>query len=405
MRCVIAMLAVAPAVVAGQSKAGSLRQFQLDAGESIFEFSIGFGFGRVKGRMNTANGTIIYDQANPGNSSVTIIIETKSLQTGSALRDHHLKTSDFFDVDQYPTLRFQSTKLRQNGKDWLMDGQLTMHGVTKTITVPLAVSGPQRDPESLRLLLRGRSTFRLARKDFGITGGGKYNSWFNAARMAMMADSVDMDVEVLGWLADAASQRVPPIVAALERVKTNGLGAQLDRYKAQIAGKPDSALMDYIVGADYLIRVLLEDDRPTALALAKELPALYKGSRAYVIYGHALAVAGDSIGAARQYAEARRRFKRRPSDPKDELALIDSEWYYLDELARASLERGHTRAALGVARLSAELFPDMSSALVTYGWALHLGGDDKAAAEQLARALTVNPNETRAIELDRRIHG
>jgi tetratricopeptide (TPR) repeat protein len=281
-----------------------------------------------------------------------------------------------------------------------MDGELTMHGVTKAMTLPLVLYPPRRNV-SQQLILIGKAPIRIARKDFGITGGANYNPWFNAARMALMADSVDLTIEAQAWLSDAASQRVPPVVEALERVKTQGISAQLDRFRAQIAGKPDSALMGYIAGADYLVRELLEENPAAALSLASELPRLYKGWRAYAISGHALAVTGDSVGAERQYAEARRLFKRKPADPD---GLIDNEWYYLDELARASIERGHVRAAIGVAALSADLFPDMSRGLATYGWALHLAGDDTKAVQQFARALEVNPNETRALELRRRIH-
>jgi polyisoprenoid-binding protein YceI/Flp pilus assembly protein TadD len=403
----LVLASLAPVHLPAQQK-NQLLQFDVDQGESIFEFSIDFAFSRVKGRMSTVNGTILYDPANPANSSVTVVLEAKSLVTGSALRDRHLKTSDFLDIEQYPTVKFQSTRLHR-GKNrsqtsWLMDGLLTMHGVTKAMTLPLTLNPPRRNPASLQPIITGKTSFRIARKDFGITGGSKYNAWFNAARMAMMADSVDMNIEIEGWNSDAASQRLPQIVAAIERIKTQGLDVQLDRFKAQIAGKPDSVLTDYLAGPDYLVRQLLEEDRPRALELAKQLPALYKGSRAYAVYGHALAVAGDSAGAARQYAQAKRLFKRKVSDPNDPYALIDSDWYYLDELARTSIERGHIAAALGISRLAAELFPDMARGIATYGWALHLAGNDAAASEQFARALKVNPNDSRAIELARRIH-
>jgi polyisoprenoid-binding protein YceI len=398
--CVIALLAIA--APARPQQLATLQQYQLDAGHSIFEFSIGFAFSRIKGRFTDAKGSILYDPANPANSSVTIIAPTKSLDTGWGHRDQHLRTADFFDVEKYPTIRFQSTRLRRNGTDWLMDGELTMHGVTKAMTVPLVLPAPRRSPESGWMILIGSTTFRIARKDFGITGGGKYNSWFNDARMATMADTVDVNIEVEGWWADAATQRVPSIVAGIERVKTQGVQVQVDRYKAQIAGKPDSVLMDYLTGPDYLVRELLEEDRAKAVELASALPAMYKGARAYAIYGHALAVAGDTAGASRQYAEAKRVFRRRPVDPKEEFPQDDDDWYFIDNLARASFERGHASAVVGLARLNSELFPDYARGLATYGWALALTGDRKGAADAFAKALRVDPNDTRALEFSRR---
>jgi polyisoprenoid-binding protein YceI len=396
-----------PAGAMAQQKLGSLQQYQLDAGHSIFEFSIGFAFSHIKGRFTDPKGSIIYDPANPENSSVTIVAPSKSLDTGWGHRDQHLKTSDFFDVEKYPTVMFQSTRLRRAGSRdqtaWLMDGNLTMHGVTKAMTVPLVLPAPRRSPESGWMILVATSTFKLARKDFGITGGDKYNSWFTAARQATMADSVDVSVEVEGWWADAVSQRSPGILAALQRVKTLGAQAQIDTVKKRLAPIADSALMNYFAGADLLVRELLEEDRPKAVQLAGAWPAVFKGSRAYAVYAHTLAVAGDTVGASRQYAEAKRLFKRKAPDPNEKFPQDDPEWYWLDNLVRTSLERGHVAAARGLARHAAELFPHIARAQASYGWTLALSGEMKGAADQFARALQADPNDTRTMEFGRRI--
>src|SRR6476659_1217396 len=99
LRVATALLSFAPVVAAAQEKLDALQQYQLDAGHSIFEFSIGFAFTHVKGRFTDPKGSILYDPANPENSSVTVIAPSKSLDTGWGNRDRHLKTSDFFDVE------------------------------------------------------------------------------------------------------------------------------------------------------------------------------------------------------------------------------------------------------------------------------------------------------------------
>jgi tetratricopeptide (TPR) repeat protein len=284
-----------------------------------------------------------------------------------------------------------------------MDGELTMHGVTKPITVPLILPAPRRSPESRWMILTATSTFRLARKDFGITGGDKYNSWFNAARMATMADSVDIAIEVEGWWADAASQRSPGIIAAIQRVKTDGIEAQLNRVRTNLSGKPDSVLMDYFAGPDLLVRELLTEDPAKAVALARGLLSIFKGTWAYAVYGHALAVTGDSAGVARQYAEAKRVFKRRTRDPNEKFPQDDEQWFYLDQLVRTSIELGRIDAAAGLGRLVAELYPGIARASATYGWALSQAGDMKGAAEQFANALLIDPLDTRTMELSRRV--
>jgi hypothetical protein len=344
----------------------------------------------------------MYDPTNPENSSVTITAPSKSLDTGWPHRDEHLRTSDFFDVEKYPTIMFQSTKIRRNGKDFVMEGNLTMHGVTKALSVPLVLPAPRRSPESGWMILVATSTFKIARKDFGITGGDKYNPWFTAARQATMSDSVDVNVEVEGWWQDAANQRAA-VTGALTRIKALGVQAQIDTVKSRLKPFADSTLMDYFSGADYLVRELLEDDPSKALQLAAAWPAIFKGSRTYAVYAHALAVTGDTLAAAKQYAEARRTFKRRVADPNEKFPQDDPEWYWLDNLIRTSFERNHVAAARGLARYAAEAYPEIARAQSTYGWTLALSGDTKGAADQFAKALKADPNDTRTLEYSRRV--
>src|ERR1043165_6057678 len=125
---------------------------------------------------------------------------------------------------------FQGTRMRRangngNGNGYLMDGILTMHGVTKPVTIPIDIPAPRRSPESGWMILTATGAFKVARKDFGITGGDKYNSWFTAARQATMSDTVMVDFEVEGWWQDAYSQR-GTVAGALNRIKTLGVQAQ-----------------------------------------------------------------------------------------------------------------------------------------------------------------------------------
>src|SRR4029453_4061968 len=97
----------------------TLREYTVDFGHSIVEFSIPFAFSRVKGRFTSAKGTILYDEANPPNSSGTMITRGKDTDTGWPHRDEHLRTDDFFDVDRYPTIVFQSDRLTRSGDGWV----------------------------------------------------------------------------------------------------------------------------------------------------------------------------------------------------------------------------------------------------------------------------------------------
>ena len=131
---------VAPALIQAQTaltvNAPRLQEYRLDAGHSIIEFSIGFAFSRIKGRFTNANGNIVYDTVDPSKSSITVVIESKSIDTGWPHRDEHLRTADFFDVERYPTIVFQSERLTQTASGWRADGKLTMKGVTKEVSIP-----------------------------------------------------------------------------------------------------------------------------------------------------------------------------------------------------------------------------------------------------------------------------
>src|SRR5213075_58348 len=101
-------------------------------------------------------------------------------------------------VEKYPTIAFQSARLERNGADWIVRGPLTMHGVTKEVAIPFrfVTGAPSRSPESGWMLLNAIGGLRLARKDFGVLGGGTHNSWFTAARSATVSDSVDVSIEI-----------------------------------------------------------------------------------------------------------------------------------------------------------------------------------------------------------------
>jgi polyisoprenoid-binding protein YceI len=98
------------------SPAPALREYSVDYGHTIVEFAIRFAFARVKGRFTGGQGTILYDANAPTNSSIAVVIPSKSIDTGWPHRDEHLRTSDFFDVEKFPTITFQSRRLWQAGE-------------------------------------------------------------------------------------------------------------------------------------------------------------------------------------------------------------------------------------------------------------------------------------------------
>src|SRR5262245_37614498 len=335
--------------ISAQQPRPALEEYSVDVGHSIVEFSIPFAFTRVKGRFTQWAGTILYDRANPANSSVTAIIDAKSIDTGWPHRDDHLRTTDFFDVEHYPKIVFQSDHLRSTPTGFIADGRLTMHGVTKNVSLPfqIASGGPQRGPESNNNLLDAASEIRIARKDFGITGGSQYNSWFTAARAATMGDSASISIDVEGWLPDAASQRPAGVDANASRLKSGGVQAYVDRLRQArdsarrgrtMAGTPGPAWPAYYNGQELTVRALINDGQiDDALALSEALASLFDGWRGYLLRGYTLAVSANDRDANAAYARARALYK--PPPPSNEkFKQVDDEWWQANQLALGALE-------------------------------------------------------------------
>lgn len=255
------------------------------------------------------------------------------------------------------------------------------------------------------MILNAVGALRLARADFGIFGGSTFNSWFNKARAATMGDSVDISLEIEGYSADAASQRSPGVEAALERVKTSGIQSQIDRLAEFKKTKSAEEFDGTLFGADLLVRALIATGRVSdAVALSRAMTELYSTSHsARLIYGFALAVAGDEPGSLREYAKGKAIFRPPAADPNVKFPQVDDFWWYLDQLARTTIEWGRSREAVGLARTIAEIYPGTARAFTTYGLALAASGDSRAAAAQYAKALQVDPGETRALEWRRRL--
>ncbi|KQX79921.1 YceI family protein [Streptomyces sp. Root1310] len=101
----------------------------------------------VKGKFNDFTGSLHLDGTEPSKSSATIDITMESIDTGSADRDGHLKSADFFKTDEFPTMTFRSTSAEAlGGDDYRITGDLTILGVTKPLSIDLEFNGAAKDP-------------------------------------------------------------------------------------------------------------------------------------------------------------------------------------------------------------------------------------------------------------------
>lgn len=124
---------------------------------------------KVRGAFNDFTGTLRINGAEPADSAAELTIQVVSIDTRNADRDGHLRTNDFLAAEEYPTITFASTVMRQTG-DTTFDvtGDLTIKGVTKSITVPFEFEGHAKDPfGNDRIGFEGSTD--ISRKDYGIT--------------------------------------------------------------------------------------------------------------------------------------------------------------------------------------------------------------------------------------------
>lgn len=132
---------------------------------------------KVRGRFTAFDGQVV-TAADPLASSMRATVDLASIDTANADRDAHIRSADFFEVERHPTMTYQSTGVRYDGDDLVLDGDLTLHGVTQAVPLKLEVNGFQPSTPFGDSRVGFSATGELRRSDFGITfnmpldGGG-----------------------------------------------------------------------------------------------------------------------------------------------------------------------------------------------------------------------------------------
>ena len=168
--------------------------FTFDKNHSLIGFRIRHFVSKVEGRFKDFDGTIWIDRQNPSASKVELTIQAASIDTSVEGRDKDLRSENFFDVAKYPTISFKSTKITPRGSDaYDVTGEFMMHGVTKTITVPVKHGGFLKVPTRGGMGEKAgfEITFPLNRKDYGLT----WNRPLDQGGF-MLSDDVDINIQV-----------------------------------------------------------------------------------------------------------------------------------------------------------------------------------------------------------------
>lgn len=184
------------ALVAAQTPAG--KPYPIDVNHSTVGFSVPImgGLSKVSGKFTDFAITLNNDEQDITKSSVSVVIKSASINTGIPARDKHLSTADFFDVEKYPEITFNSTRIEKKGKQLIAVGPLTMHGVTKEIALSFTVIGPNVDQASKKMNLGYSAHLTLDRKDFGI-------NWEHKQVANFVGDNVEIEISLITRALDA----------------------------------------------------------------------------------------------------------------------------------------------------------------------------------------------------------
>jgi polyisoprenoid-binding protein YceI len=142
----------------------------IDPAHSVVSFAVRHLMSRVRGTFSEVSGQIV-TSPDPSGSTATAVISVPSVSTGQPMRDDHLRSADFFDAEQYPSMTFASKALRPGADTWVMSGELTIREVTRLVDLDVEFLGA--DPTGLqgepRIGFSAQGV--ISRRDFGITFG------------------------------------------------------------------------------------------------------------------------------------------------------------------------------------------------------------------------------------------
>jgi len=164
--------------------------YDLDVSHTSVEFVARHMLSKVRGRFTDFSGTVTVG-ASPQDSSVAVEIKADSLQTNTEQRDQHLKSGDFLEVEEFPTLTFTSTAVRQrDGAAFELDGELTIKGITHPVTLAGEYLGLSTNPYGM-IVLAATARTSIEREDWDMT-------WNVAIETGgwLVSKKVDLEIEV-----------------------------------------------------------------------------------------------------------------------------------------------------------------------------------------------------------------
>jgi polyisoprenoid-binding protein YceI len=170
--------------------------WNVDAAHTEVNFKVRHFFTPVTGSFSDFEIELMFDKDDPTQSSVTARIAVASVSTGNERRDNHLRTEDWFGVDSWTDITFDSTSVRQAGDELIATGNLTIKDVTREVELPIRLLGVKAIPEGMRDMLGGvtevasfQANLTIDRREFGVGTG----MW---AETAVVGSEVEIELLV-----------------------------------------------------------------------------------------------------------------------------------------------------------------------------------------------------------------
>lgn len=166
--------------------------WQIEPAHSSANFSVRhLGLSKVRGHFDKVEGTLEIAE-DPTQSSITVTIDPASIETNNEDRNGHLRSEDFLHVEQHPTMEFRSTSISKDSDDeWTVEGELTIRGVTKPVTLDVEYLGTAEDPMGAGQRIAFEAETEIVRHDFGLTWEGPQQ-----AMGKLVGRKVEIDIDV-----------------------------------------------------------------------------------------------------------------------------------------------------------------------------------------------------------------
>jgi polyisoprenoid-binding protein YceI len=180
----------------------AVTNYKIDVNHSNIGFAVPIldGMSKVRGKFTDFSVDIVYDERDVTKSSVNVVIKAGSINTGIDARDKHLRTADFFDVENFPEITFQSKRIEKKGKQFIAHGTFTMHGVTKEIAIPFTITGVSKIPGTDKTNLGVAVNLKINRQDYGI-------KWKHSSSPNFVGDVVEIELNLITRAAAASTEK------------------------------------------------------------------------------------------------------------------------------------------------------------------------------------------------------